>query len=103
MSDWRNAEDLLKAIQRDLTQEQPDWAGALLGTEQVQLLVPDFPLFQKIEPGESLPKTDIRVSLLRTDLDHLELGIAKTDLNLAQVSVSSALRSVQELGRKEKT
>jgi hypothetical protein len=102
MTDWRKAEELLKAICADLQHEQPDWSSPLRSTKNVQLLIPDFPLFQEMAPGEVLPRADVRLALLRTDLDQLELGLTKTDRILALGSAASALRNVQELGRKAK-
>jgi hypothetical protein len=95
MSIWRQAEEILKAIQRDLDNVPPDWESASRSTENLKAVIPSFPKFQ--EPNS----TDWRTSILRADLIHLQFGINKRDHAVAALSAASALHNVRELGKAE--
>lgn len=101
MSVWRQAEEILNAIQNDLDQEPPTWESAVRSTENLRNLVPAFPKFQNFDEGQALQKPDMQFARLRADLGNLHEELTKRDREAAVRSASAALRSVQELRRKE--
>jgi hypothetical protein len=101
MTVWQRAEDFLNAIQRDLNQDPSNWEGAMRGTDNVQLLVPGVPRFQKYEPGQALQMVDWRIVELGTGLDHLKASLTTQDREMALGAVMSALENVRALGLKE--
>ena len=99
VSNWQEAETIMKAIETELKQQEPDLERALENVKQVRSLIPDLP-FQQKGAFQALQPADMRIILLRGSLDQLEQGIAKPDPDLALKSLASVLRAVQELGRK---
>jgi hypothetical protein len=106
MNVWRRAEEILMAIRGDLEQDPSAWEEAARSTENLKRLLPELPMFQDFrscKPSQSYKPSqtvDWRIAELKADLDQLQFGLMKRDRENAVGSALSAMRNVQELGRK---
>jgi hypothetical protein len=97
---WRRAEEILMAIRGDLEQDPSAWEEAIRSTENLKRLLPELPMFQDFRSDKPSKTVDWRIAELKADLDQLQFGLMKRDRENAVGSALSAMRNVQELGRK---